>query len=117
MKDFALDENGDILIEDNDISYVIDDKQEIQKIRQVLGTKLGEWEYDSNEGIDFDALSQKHIDLQRVRETIQNALHEISASYVLQACIIEMTNHVLHIKVSAGKQKPLEVYIPLTTKE
>lgn len=117
MKDFALDENGDILIEDKDISYVIDNKQEIQKIRQVLGTKLGEWEYDSNEGIDFEALSQKHIDLQRVRETIQNALHEISSSYVLQDCIIEMTNHVLYIKVSAEKKDSLEVYIPVNTKE
>lgn len=117
MKDFALNENGDILIEDRDISYVRDSKQEIQKIRQVLGTKLGEWEYDANEGIDFGALSQKHVDLQRIRETIQNALREISESYVLQDCSIEAADHVLYIKVSAEKQKSLEVYIPVNTKE
>lgn len=117
MKDFALDENGDILIEDRDVSYVKDKNQEIQKIRQVLGTKLGEWEYDANEGIDFAAFSQKNIDMQRIRETIQNALHEICESYVLQDCFIETADHVLYIKVSAENQKQLEVYIPVNTKE
>lgn len=117
MKDFALDENGDILIANRDISYVRDSKQEIQKIKQVLGTKLGEWEYDANEGIDFEALSQKHIDVRRIRETIQNALREVSESYVLQDCIMETTNHVLYIKVFAENQGSLEVYVPFNTKE
>lgn len=86
MKDFALDEHGDILIEAGKIVLVHGKEQEIQKIRQVLGTKLGEWEFDDKEGIDFAALSQKQPDLQRIRETLQNGLKEIHESYVLQSC-------------------------------
>lgn len=117
MKDFALDENGDILIQNHDISYVWDKEQEIQKIRQVLGTKLGEWEYDANEGIDFGAIFQKNIDLQRIRETLQNALREINEGYVLQNCSYESHDHILKIQVIAEKQDSLEVYVPINTKE
>lgn len=117
MKDFALDENGDILIEEHDISLVRNEEQEIQKICQVLGTKLGEWKYDKHEGIDFEALSQKYVDLQRIRETIQNALHEINENYLLQDCNYEIENHVIKIQVSAEKQSSLEVYVPVNTND
>lgn len=117
MKDLALDENGDILIEKCDIALVKDEEQEIQKIRQVLGTNLGEWEYDENEGIDFAAISQKQADLQRIRETIQNALHSINENYVLQECSCETENHILKIQVSAENCRQLEVYVPTDTTE
>lgn len=117
MKDFALDENSDILIENKDIVYVRDKEQEIQKIRQVIGTKIGEWKYDENEGVDFEAFSQKNINVQRIRETIQNSLREICESYVLQDCIIETADNILYIKVLAENQDSLEVYIPVNTKE
>ena len=116
MKDFALAENGDILIEDRAIVYIRDQEQEIQKIRQVLGTRLGEWESDPNEGIDFDALLQKQSDLQRIRETIQNALREVSERYTLQACDYDVQNGILKIRVSAENLEPLEVYVPVNTK-
>lgn len=111
MKDFALDESGDILIESSDIALVYDQQQEIQKIRQVLGTKLGEWEYDPNEGIDFDALFQKHPDSNRIQETIQNGLRAINDNYVLQECSYDVKAHSLKIKVSAQDQEPMEIYL------
>lgn len=111
MKDFALDESGDIVIESSDIALVYDQQQEIQKIRQVLGTKLGEWEYDPNEGIDFDALLQKHPDSSRIQETIQNGLREINENYVLQECSYGVEAHILKIKVSAQDQEPMEIYL------
>lgn len=116
MKDFALDENGDILMENRDIVYIRDQEQEIQKIRQVLGTRSGEWEHDPNEGIDFDALLQKQPDLQRIRETIQNALREVSERYTLQAYDYDVQNGILKIQVSAENLEPLEVYVPVNTK-
>ncbi len=116
MKDFALDENGDILIEDRDIVSIKDQEQEIQKIRQVLGTRSGEWEYDLNEGIDFDALLLKQPDLQRIRETIQNALREVSEQYTLQTCDYDAQSSILKIRVSAENQKSLEVYVLVNTK-
>lgn len=113
MKDLALDESGDILIESGDIKLIRDQQQEIQKIRQILGTKLGEWKYNKNEGIDFDALFQKNPDPNRIRETIQNTLHEINENYVLQNCSYSAQERILSIKVSAESQKPMELYLKI----
>lgn len=111
MKDFALDESGDIQIEFGDIVWIRDRPQEIQKIRQVLATKLGEWEYNENEGVDFDAFFSKQTDISRIRETIQNALYEINENYVLQDCSYRAQEHTLIIRVSAENQDPMEVYV------
>lgn len=115
MKDFVLNESGDILIESNDIALKYDQQQEIQKIKQVLGTNLGEWEYDPNEGIDFNALFQKNPDSSWILESIKNGLHEIDEGYVLQECSYNSKNHELKIKVSTQNQHPMEIY--LMTKE
>lgn len=111
MKDFQLDENHDILIQTCDIPYVSGKQQEIQKIQQVLGTKLGEWKYNSNEGLDFDALLQKHPDQNRIREAVQNALFEIDENYVLQECSYSVEDKVIQIKASAESTTPVELYV------
>lgn len=117
MKDFALDAQGDILIEAGKIVLVHGKEQEIQKIRQVLGTKLGEWAFDEKEGIDFDALSQKQPDLQRIRETLQNGLQEINAAYVLQSCSYDVQERTLHVQAAAASQEIMECYVPIDTKQ
>lgn len=111
MKDFQLDENHDILTRYCDISYISGKQQEIQKIQQVLGTKLGEWKYNSNEGLDFDALLQKHPDQNRIREAIQNALFEIDKNYVLQECSYSVEDKTIQIKASAESAAPVELYV------
>lgn len=111
MKDFALDKSGDILINERGIDIVSGKEQEAQKIRQVLGTKIGEWEYNANEGIDFNAIFQKPIDTQRIRETIQSALYEINADYVLQECSYNAEKRTLNISVTANNQESMDVYI------
>ena len=103
MKDFQLDENHDILIQTCDIPYVSGKQQEIQKIQQVLGTKLGEWKYNSNEGLDFDALLQKHPDQNRIREADEN--------YVLQECSYSVEDKVIQIKAGAESTAPVELYV------
>jgi hypothetical protein len=115
MRDFALDSSGDIVIENSDIALVSGDEQEVQKIRQILGTRLGEWVYDENEGIDFDAFMQKNPDLQRIRETVRNALNEISESYVLQDCSYEINSRLLKLSVSAENQGVQEIYLEVNT--
>ncbi len=117
MKDFALDDHGDILIEAGKIVLVHGKEQEIQKIRQVLGTKLGEWEFDDKEGIDFAALSQKQPDLQRIRETMQNGLKEIHESYVLQSCSYNVQERTLYVQATAEAQEVMEFYVPIDTKQ
>ncbi len=117
MKDFALDAQGDIILAARDIALVQGKEQEIQKIRQILGTKLGEWAFDEKEGIDFAALSQKQPDLQRIRETLQNGLQEINVAYVLQSCHYDVQERTLYVQAAAAAQEIMEFYVPIDTKQ
>ena len=76
MKGFALDKQGDLLIENGEIQMVHGADLTRQTIRCVLGTKKGEWFFDRAEGIDHDSIigklryaSQNNaIDNQYIRE-------------------------------------------------
>lgn len=111
MKDFALNEFGDIQVESGDIEWIRGESQEAQKIRQVLGTKLGEWEYNESEGVDQDAFFSKQTDSSRIREAVQNALYGINENYVLQECKYISQRNSLNIRVSVENQEPIDVYL------
>ena len=59
IKGFALDSNGDVLIENNEIQMVNGTELTLQTIKSVLGTKKGEWFGDWNEGVDYDSILGK----------------------------------------------------------
>ena len=59
MKGFALDEQGDLLIENGEIQMVHGADLTKQTIKSVLGTKNGEWFLDWEEGIDYNAIFGK----------------------------------------------------------
>lgn len=113
MKDFALDESGDILIESGDLVWIRDKPHIAQKIRQVLGTNLGEWRYNAIEGVDYSAFFAKQIEESRIRETIQNALTEIDENFVLQDCKYDAQTRQLFVRVCAEHQDSIEVYMTM----
>ena len=59
MKGFALDEKGDLLIQNGTIQMVHGTELTAQTIKSVLGTQKGEWFLDYNEGIDHNAILGK----------------------------------------------------------
>ena len=105
MRDFALDDAGDILLEADDIALCEGTAQEIQKIRQVLGTKLGEWKYDAQEGMDLDVFLQRTPEERRIREALR------SESYVLQSCTYTAEERRLYFTVQAENQQATELYL------
>lgn len=111
MRDFALDDAGDILLEADDIALCEGTAQEIQKIRQVLGTKLGEWKYDAQEGMDLDVFLQRTPEERRIREALRSGLHEINESYVLQSCTYAAEERRLYLTVQAENQQATELYL------
>ena len=61
IKDFALDNNGDVIIENGDIKLVHGAELTAQKLKCVLGTQKGEWFVEWEEGINLDIiLGKKH---------------------------------------------------------
>lgn len=61
MKGFAL-QNGDVLIENNEIQMTYDTDLAMQTIKSVLSTVKGEWFVDWNEGVEYsEILGKKEI--------------------------------------------------------
>lgn len=59
MKGFML-KDGDISITNGEIDMVEGSELTAQTIGSVLSTNKGEWLFDTEEGIDFDAILGKH---------------------------------------------------------
>lgn len=77
MKDFKLDLNGDLVIEQGQLPLISGTDELLQKIRQVLGTNQGEWLLNPQEGIDFSVLLSRKPNSDLVRDTIKNALLQV----------------------------------------
>lgn len=110
MKEFKL-ENGDICIKNNDIVLISDDNLLRQKIEQVLGTNLGEWSFDEEEGIPFSELITKQLDEDRVEDAIQSTLIQVDESLELDELTIEIEKRTakIHFTVKKNNGEILEV--------
>ena len=56
MKGFALDNNGDVIIEKNKIKMIDGVDLINQTVKTVLGTNKTEWFLNIDEGIDFNSI-------------------------------------------------------------
>lgn len=81
MFGFALDENGDVLIENNEISIVVGDSLLQQKVWAVLQTNLGEWLFDWEQGIDFDNVLGKGVGEELARYEIEQGLAQVDNTF------------------------------------
>lgn len=83
MKGFALDESGDVLIENGEISIVVGESLIQQKVTTVLRTKLREWFFDWSEGIDHDNLLGKNTNEELARYEISRGLSQVDSSFTI----------------------------------
>ena len=81
MFGFALDENGDVLIENNEISISVGDSLLQQKVSTVLRTNLGEWFFDLDQGIDFDNVLGKGVGEELARYEIERGLAQVDSTF------------------------------------
>ena len=83
MTGFALDENGDVLIENNEIRIVVGDSLLQQKVWTVLRTNLGEWFFDLEQGVDYNNLLGKKTNAELVRYEIERGLAQVDSTFVV----------------------------------
>lgn len=83
MKGFAMDENGDVLIENGAISLAVGDNLLQQNVCAVLRTKLKEWFFDWEQGVDFDNLLGKNVGDELARYEIARGLHQVDSTFNL----------------------------------
>lgn len=84
MKGFALDSNGDVIIEKNKIKMVDGVELIRQTVQTVLGTNKNEWFLNIDEGIDFNNILGKKKNDEIIRNEIIQGLQQVDSSFVLE---------------------------------
>lgn len=100
MKDFLLDENGDIVIAKRDIQIVEAQKEIAQQIRQVLQSNNGEWAFNEEYGINFHNLLVKTVDNEIIIDEINKGLAQCSGDIVLDTIDIKVDRQARKLSVS-----------------
>lgn len=113
MYGFAIDENGDAIIENNDIKLVSDKELIRQTVKQVLSTNLGEWWLNENEGIAFNAILKKNPQYDQIEDTVKSGLLQIDKTFELTSFVCTPTNRTLKIEFTARNESGEEIDITL----
>lgn len=104
MKSFAVDNHGDVVIEENDVKLAYDTDLLIQKIQQVLSTNRGEWWLNPKEGIPVQRLLQKSPNNAMIRDYVRSAIAQVDATLQMTSCEMQTDGRQLRIAFSvAGK--------------
>ena len=112
VKSFSTNEHGDVIV-NSSIEMVTDAELLRQKVQRVLGTNKGEWSYDTDEGIDFQAVLRKNPDKDEIRATIDEALVQIDDTFVITSFDLTMDGRKATVSfeaVNADGVKVMEGY-------
>ena len=83
IKGFMLDRDGDVVIESNEISIVTGNELLRQKVERVLGTNLGEWFLDWEEGISFQNIHGKGVTEETMRYEVERGISQADESLTI----------------------------------
>lgn len=103
MRDFYFLQ-GDLVLQEGDLVLIEGDALLRQQIEQVLGTNLGEWEFDENEGIPFSELLTREWEEDRVADAIRSALLQVDESLELGEMEIRREGRTAGIYFTVKKQ-------------
>ena len=107
MKSFST-RNGDVVV--GETIEMVDGAELLkQKVERVIGTNLGEWSYDKEEGIDFRALLVKNPDEAEIRATIEAALVRIDETLAITEFEMYLDKRTAVINFKAVNDKGEEV--------
>lgn len=98
MKGFALDKEGDVLIENNEIQMVNGVDLTTQTVKTILSTQKGEWAFNQDEGINLKNILGK-----------QSGDPKTAANDVYVDKINNLTQQIQQLKDAYGTDKYKEL--------
>ncbi len=104
MTGFALDNKGDVIIEEDKIKMVNDKELIALKVRQILKTNFGEWWLNENEGIDFQSLLCKNPNYEQIEDNIKSGLMQVDSTFELLTFDCQYENRHLTINFTAKNE-------------
>ena len=104
IKGFALDSKGDVLIENNEISIVVGESLIQQKVTSVLKTKLREWFFDWEEGVNYDNLLGKNTNEELARYEVERGLKQVDETFAITEFAYEADSKTRKAKITFSAQ-------------
>lgn len=105
MHDFRLTEDGDVVVQDNDIQTCSGGELLAQQIKMILNTNCGEWWLNYDEGIPFKEVLVKSPDYSAIEEYIKYAVRQIDDSIEISNFKHELKDRVLTITFTANGEE------------
>ena len=103
MKNFKLDESGDVIIKNNDIAVIENNDLILQTIKTILGTNKREWFLNLNEGINFKNILKKKPEKDIIRDEILSGLIQVDSAFYLTEFDYEVNERKMTVKFTAKK--------------
>lgn len=104
MKGFALDEKGDVLIENNEISIVTGAHLVQQNVWTVLRTNLKEWFFDWEQGINRNNLLGKGTNEELARYEVERGLLQVDETFTITEFAYEEDTKARKAKITFKAQ-------------
>lgn len=101
MKSFALDNSGDLIIENHEIKMVEGDELIRQKVQEIINTNKGEWFMDWEQGIDFSNLLGKGVTEEMVQAEIEDGLQQVDEDLMLSEFSMSVVGRKLFVNFKA----------------
>lgn len=102
MKDLLCDSNGDLVLSSGDLQYVKDGNLMRQKAQLILSTNKGEWEFNTDEGIDFFTILTKNPDYEQILDTVLDGLHQVNEDIQIDSYDFSLANRHLTMNFTAS---------------
>ena len=119
MKTFKLDQNGDVVIKNNQIELVENMELLVQTLKQVLNTNLGEWFGDEEEGVDYKVILTKNPNYELIQDSINTAAQKVAEMLDLELETDDFTfevdgrNLAIAFTITVGGEESTEVKVVL----
>lgn len=99
-----MDENGDVLIENNEIRIVVGESLVQQKVTTVLQTNLKEWFFDWEQGIDHSNLLGKGTSEELARYEVEKGLLQVDSTFTITEFTYEVDREARQAKITFKAQ-------------
>lgn len=115
IKDFALDQKGDLIIENSDIQIVEGEELLKQTIKNILSTNKGEWFLDWEQGIEFSNILGKGVTEEIVQAEIEEGLQQVDETLHISEFKMNVNGRSLTVSFKAtNEEKDTEIEVTET---
>ncbi|NGP45960.1 hypothetical protein G4V62_13760 [Bacillaceae bacterium SIJ1] len=77
MKALNVDETGDLVLVDNQLTEVAEKEEIRQRFRDTLKTNKNEWFLDPLEGLDYSVVQGKDVDTEYVQDALDDVAEQV----------------------------------------